>query len=421
MPATAVSELLEEIHSGEDGYLALKEVRFADGKLSGPKQNDLADELAAFANSRGGVLVLGVHDETRSVLGIPVDRLGAVEALVLQACEDSITPPVLPVIERMSLPDGSGAKRVVMRVEAPPGLLAHRSPGGYFRRVGSSKCQMRPDQLARLFQQRDPGNRLRFDETQIPQAVLADMEEALWLRFNTSRTTGDPEHLLSNLAMASTDVAGAWCPTVAGALLACKEPERFLPNAFIQAVAYSGSEVPTQERLAYQNDAQDITGPLDQQVFGACAFVRKNMRVAAQKNPAGGRVDRPQFDMLAVFEAMVNAVAHRDYSMAGSKVRLRLFGDRLELRVPGSLPNTMTLESMPYRQVVRNEAIASLLARCPVGRDDFANHRTHIMDKRGEGVPIILERSEQLSGRLPAYRLVDESELWLTIYAAQAP
>ena len=421
MPATAVSKLLEEIHSGEDGYLELKEVRFADGKLSGPKQNDLADELAAFANSRGGVLVLGVHDETRSVLGIPVDRLGAVEALVLQACEDSITPPVLPVIERMSLPDGSGAKRVVMRVEAPPGLLAHRSPGGYLHRVGSSQRQMRPDQLARLFQQRDPGNRLRFDETQIPQAVLADLEEALWLRFSAPGTTGDPEHLLSKLAMASTDDAGAWRPTVAGALLACKEPERFLPNAFIQAVAYSGSEVPTQERLAYQNDAQDITGPLDQQVFGACAFVRKNMRVAAQKNSAGGRVDRPQFDMLAVFEAMVNAVAHRDYSMAGSKVRLRLFGDRLDLRVPGSLPNTMTLESMPYRQAVRNEAIASLLARCPVGRDDFANHRTHIMDKRGEGVPVILKLSEQLSGKSPTYRLVDESELWLTIYAAQAP
>ena len=160
---------------------------------------------------------------------------------------------------------------------------------------------------------------------------------------------------------------------------------------------------------------------MDQQIFGACDFVRKNMRVAAQKNPDGGRVDRPQFDMLAVFEAMVNAVVHRDYSMAGSKVRLRLFEDRLELCVPGPLPNTMTPESMPYRQVVRNEAIASLLARCPIERDDFVNYRTHIMDKRGEGVPIILKLSKQLSGKLPTYRLVDESELWLTIYAAQAP
>ncbi|WP_293715278.1 ATP-binding protein, partial [Thiolapillus sp.] len=115
-----------------------------------------------------------------------------------------------------------------------------------------------------------------------------------------------------------------------------------------------------------------------------------------------------------------NAVAHRDYSMAGAKVRLRLFDDRLELYTPGMLPNTMTPESLPYRQAARNEAITSLLARCPIERDEFSAHRSHIMDKRGEGVPIILSRSEQLSGRAPEYRLIDDSELLLTIYAAKA-
>lgn len=84
-----------------------------------------------------------------------------------------------------------------------------------------------------------------------------------------------------------------------------------------------------------------------------------------------------QFDMLAVFEAITNAVAHRDYSMAGSKVRLRLFENRLELYVPGPLVNTMTPESLPHRQASRNEAITSLLARCPVRRNDIKGHRTH--------------------------------------------
>jgi len=126
-----------------------------------------------------------------------------------------------------------------------------------------------------------------------------------------------------------------------------------------------------------------------------------------------------QFDMLAVFEAVTNAVAHRDYSMGGSKVRLRLFDDRLELYTPGQLPNTMTPESLPYRQSSRNEVVTSLLARCPVEGDELGTHRSHIMDKRGEGVPIILSRSEQLSRRMPEYRLLDESELLLTIYAAE--
>ncbi|MEZ5598073.1 MAG: ATP-binding protein [Pseudomonadales bacterium] len=177
------SELLEKIRLGEDNFLELKEVRFAGGKIRGPEQNDLADELAAFANSRGGVLLLGVHDRTREVLGIPVDRLDAVEALVRQACEDSIKPPAAPVIERLSLPDSAGVEQPVIRVEVPPSLFVHQSPGGYFHRVGSSKRPMPPDQLARLFQQRSQARLIRFDETPVPQATLTDLDEALWRRF----------------------------------------------------------------------------------------------------------------------------------------------------------------------------------------------------------------------------------------------
>jgi predicted HTH transcriptional regulator len=143
------------------------------------------------------------------------------------------------------------------------------------------------------------------------------------------------------------------------------------------------------------------------------------MKVAAFKHAQGGREDVPQFDMLAVFEAVTNAVAHRDYSMPGAKIRLRLFDDRLELYSPGMLPNTMTPESLPFRQAARNEALTSLLARCPVSDETLEHHRSHIMDKRGEGVAIILTRSEQLSGKRPEYQLNDDSELKLTIFAAK--
>ncbi|WP_419603501.1 ATP-binding protein [Thiolapillus sp.] len=414
------SELLGKIRLGEDSYLELKEVRFAGGKIRGPEQNDLADELAAFANSHGGVLVLGVHDTTREALGIPVDRLDMVEALVRQACEDSAKPPLAPIIERLTLPDSAGTDQPVIRIDVPPSLFVHQSPGGYFHRVGSSKRQIPPDQLARLFQQRSQARLIRFDETPVPQAAFDDLDEALWRRFGTPHSTDEPEQWLAKLAMATQDNAGRWRPTVAGVLLACKEPERFLPGAFIQAVAYQGVSIEPQMESAYQRDALDITGPLDQQIFEACDFVRKNMQMGARKDSKGGREDLPQYDMLAVFEAVTNAVAHRDYSMAGAKVRLRLFDDRLELYTPGMLPNTMTPESLPYRQAARNEAITSLLARCPIERDEFSAHRSHIMDKRGEGVPIILSRSEQLSGRAPEYRLIDDSELLLTIYAAKA-
>jgi predicted HTH transcriptional regulator len=126
----------------------------------------------------------------------------------------------------------------------------------------------------------------------------------------------------------------------------------------------------------------------------------------------------PQYSMQAVFEAVVNAVAHRDYSIQGSKIRLHLFADRLEIFSPGTIPNTMTVESLPLRQSARNELLTSLLARCPMPSSHSLGTRSFLMDKRGEGVPIILSESEKLSGKRPVYKLIDDAELMLTIFAA---
>jgi len=123
----------------------------------------------------------------------------------------------------------------------------------------------------------------------------------------------------------------------------------------------------------------------------------------------------------AVFEALVNAVAHRDYSVYGSKIRLHLFADRLEIFSPGTIPNTMTIDSLSERQSARNELLTSLLARCPMNVDAPGSQRSYIMDKRGEGVPIILKESEELAGVRPEYRLLDDAELKLTLFAAPAP
>ena len=101
--------------------------------------------------------------------------------------------------------------------------------------------------------------------------------------------------------------------------------------------------------------------------------------------------------------------------MAGARVRLHLFGDRLELHVPGALANTLTPDSLHLRQASRNELIVSLLARCPA---PTGLGRVNLMDRRGDGVPIIMQECEKLSGRLPEYRLIDDSELQLVIWAA---
>ena len=412
------NDLIAKPTLGEDSLLECKEVRFSGSSVRGPSQNDLADELAAFANSRtGGTLLLGIDDKTREVLGIPVDRLDLVEALVRQAVEDSIKPPLAPVIERLTLPDSLGIEHAILRVDIAPSLFVHQSPAGYMHRVGSSKRSILPDYLAQLFQQRSQSRLIRFDELPIVTAQSEDLDTVLLERFQPQLSADANWPSKTGLVVEAED--GSLHPSVAGLLLTCLNPEQFLKGAYIQALAYAGTEVaPQGDDVIYQLDAADLTGPLDQQITAACRFVARNSRMGAAKTLEGGRIDRPQFDALAVFEAITNAVAHRDYSIPGSKVRLRLFDDRLEIFSPGMLPNTMTPESLPLRQACRNELIASLLARCPVEAATGVSHRRYIMDRRGEGVPLILSRTEELSGQLPHYRLIDNNELLLTIPSA---
>jgi predicted HTH transcriptional regulator len=135
------------------------------------------------------------------------------------------------------------------------------------------------------------------------------------------------------------------------------------------------------------------------------------------KTPA--RLEFPQFSAVALFEAIVNAAAHRDYSLPGSHIRIFRFDDRIEIYSPGGLPNTMSVESMERRQANRNENIVSCLARRPLPRSEDDLRRRFLMDRRGWGVPAILEESTRLSGRRPTYEVVNDSEVVLTIFAAE--
>ncbi len=144
------------------------------------------------------------------------------------------------------------------------------------------------------------------------------------------------------------------------------------------------------------------------------------MRVYAIKNPT--RLDILQYDMRAILESIVNAIVHRDYYNYKSKIRLHMFSDRLEIFSPGALPNSMTTESIPLLQATRNELITSFIARCPINASEhIKSNRKNLIDKRGEGVPIILTKSKELSGRVPVYREIDKMELLLTIYATPPP
>lgn len=396
----SLTELIEKISLGEDATIEFKREL--------PHRNSLADEIAAFANARGGVILIGV-DDSGEIVGVDRQELGRAERTVIEICQDSIDPIVLIFTEKLRIDDKN-----LLKIEVPRSLFVHKTANGYFIRQGSSKREMPTEQLARLFQTRSQARIIGFDEQFVPNTNKGTLRKELYQRFITESATEDEieDFLLKRrlLVKEGQEIRAS----VAGVLMCYEKPDDYLYNSFIQAVVYSGKE----KDANYQIDSQNFTGPLDQQIIQTLQFAKRYNAVAARKDI--GRVDLPQYSMRAIFEAIVNAVVHRDYSKTGSKVRLFIFDDRIELYSPGALANTVTVDNLRYSQATRNELLARLLSEITLD-DDMRKQvvRRHFLERRGEGVGIILNESEELSGKTPIYEVFDE-ELRLTIFASRS-
>ena len=400
------SEIEGQLRLGEDSRREFKRIEFKGGKPVSPRRNDLADEMAAFANANGGVLLCSVADDGEA---LPMSRAqqSALDAMFVEIATDSVKPPLR--IETHHGETASGERILVVSI--PKGEAQHDSPGGTFLRVGATKRPITSDERLRLAQRRGQARFLWFDEQPVPNTGFGTLDESLWKPLLDDESSADPETALEKMTLLASDDAGVLRATVAGILICTRSPEQHLSNACITATRYQGHD-----RASGQADAQLITGPLDQQIAGAVAFAVRNMGVSAEKMPA--RAELPQYSDEAVFEAVVNAVAHRDYSVRGSRIRLSMFADRLEIQSPGSLPNNLTLENIAKRQATRNEALASALGRMFVKGIRGSRDRLFFMERRGSGVPTIRRETYQLSGKYPEYELINDSEVRLIIPGA---
>lgn len=407
------TSLMNKIRGGEDSTLELKRIVWRGaGKINEPHPDGLADELAAFANAKGGLLVLGVDDKTREIMGIADQHLDEVESWLCALARDLIEPSLLFYTQHVALPDASGEMKYVIAVDVPRSLWIHKSPKGYMLRIGHEKRAMASDLLARMFQQRSQARLIRFEELPVPQAPK--FEALPWRNVKPFlRTSEGAESTQFKRLHLLTEHEGGDVLTVAGVLLACENPSEYIRGAFIQAVAHRGLRNDPSDQI----DAKDFTGPLAEQIASAFGFVMRHMLVPATKDL--GRVDFPQYSRRAIFEAVVNAVAHRDYSLHGAKIRLHMFADRIEICVPGPLTNSMTVEAMTRMSMPRNDVLCSMLSHMPVPAPDLG--REFLMDRRGSGVEVILDESKKISGKSPQYRQIDNLELQLTIYAAPSP
>jgi len=268
--------------------------------------------------------------------------------------------------------------------------------------------------LIRLCEQRGQLDAL-FDRQVVVDASLSDLDPRLVNRFVGPVDGGDRMAAFVELDMVAEDEVGVLRLTLTGLLFEARWPQPWLPQGFIESVVYRGNSVgEALQSPRYQLDTRDNDGSIDDQIEYACRFVVRNQRVEASKHM--GRRDWRQYDLAAVFEAVVNGVAHRDYPIRGSKVGLQMFSDRIELYSPGELPDSMRVADLSRKRSVRNPAIANLMARCP-GPEGIESLRSTLMARNGDGVPAIVARGRRLSSKEPVYGMFGD-ELRLTIYTA---
>ena len=223
------------------------------------------------------------------------------------------------------------------------------------------------------------------------------------------------EIVLSKLKFLKDDQSGTLRATVGGVVLAAEDPRDWLPNAYIQAVCYEANAWTVTGNSMLRISADLSTGRY---------WMRCALSFATGASPPVSNlpvVTCPNTSERAVFEAVVNAVVHRDYAVSGSKIRLFMFDSRLELYSPGGLSNSMTTEDLRTSQFTRNELLASRLGQCPAGDVPGAGGRQYFIERRGEGIAVIEDETFALSGKKPVFELIGERELKLVLPAASPP
>lgn len=361
------------------------------------RPEQLAKEICALANFEGGHILLGVENDG-TITGLTRTPAEA-EEWVMNICRgDGVQPPLIPYWETLEV-DGTVVGVVSLPADLPDKPYKARRGQAWivFIRRGTTSAEASREEEARLYQS---SGLLRYDIRPVAGTSLEDLDRRrLSAYFEHVRIQDIPddadttewERLLVNTDFMIED-RGRSIATVGGMLLFGLNPGRWLPQAGITALAYDGTE----RDYATREDAR-LRGPLvpivdrnleilDRGVIDqAIDFVTRNIGHAADLE-GGRRHDRSDYPLEAVREAVVNAVAHRDYTIAVTDIEVAIYADRIEVISPGRLPNTVTVEKMRsgYR-ATRNELIKEVLR-------DY-----QYVDARGLGVPrkiVYLMRSE---------------------------
>ena len=353
------TELLEIVANGESSG-----VEFKRDVL---QNHELAKELVAFSNLEGGMVVLGVDDDGR-ITGLTRDRL---EEWVMTACRDKIRPGIIPFFE--TLRDVQPGVDVAI-VRVPRGFNVHsrwhNNRHAYYIRVGTQSREPTSEELSRLFQQRGT---FRAELRPVSGSTINDLDRRrlkdYFERVRQQDVPADGDEAGWRTLLDNTEIMVEDGATLSGMLLFGIAPNRFLPQAGIDATAFPGLEkdYAARERRALRGP---MTPLMDRHgavleaglVDRALEFVRRNTPMTASLEGGTRRIERPAYPDEAVREAVVNALVHRDYLLSNTDVELAAYRDRLEIISPGRLPNGITPEHMRAgTRAARNQLLKDVM------------------------------------------------------------
>jgi len=346
--------LLELLRRNEGKTLEFKR------DLSSPE--GVLKSLVAFANTAGGTLIVGVDHGTNAVRGVS-DVLKAEERLA-SLITDSIQPHLVPDIE---IVPWRAVHVLIVRIypsNARPHHLAHMGPqAGIFVRVGSTNRRADPSQIEEL---RRSNRTDSFDEEAIPRLN----SEALDFRLASELLA--PYRKVTSRAWSTlrvmTEHQGHSIPTIGGLLLFGKDRFSMFPDSWIQAGRFAGT---TRTKLL---DSTEIRSALPQAAEEAILFAQKHLKRESVIEGVRRR-ERWSLPLVAIREAVMNAVVHADYAQKGTRIRIAVFDDRIEIENPGLLPFGLTVEDI-------QQGVSKLRNRV-IGR---VFHELRLIEQWGSGI-----------------------------------
>ncbi len=317
-----------------------------------PEADGLAETLVAFANADGGTILIGLGTTGTLLEEVEPEHL---EAILLRA-QGICRPPVQTSWQ--PLETGHGTATAISVPRSPQ--LHSLADGRVLLRSGARNRPLSGEEIRHLASAKGAGD---YELETVPGATLADLDENLLVEHAEKRRLRGPrgeklsdKELLANSG--AIDEQGR--VTVAGLLLFGRHPQRLLPQSGAVLVRFAGTKATSAEGLPGYVRREDISGPLGQVIETLWNTIWEEVR---HESVLSGlkREDRPEYPLFAVREAVVNAVAHRDYRLSGRRIEVRMFDDRMEIISPGGLPGHITLDNIVEEHFSRNPRIVKSL------------------------------------------------------------